>query len=166
MFLLRRYYSTAASDISRVNIPTPWDLDRFPGMSGALVANWQPLPKTQFVFAGWRQLTSYLDSESDYFVATGGSFSPTWTPREKISIALAFSYNKQDYISYNTTAMSGATVTGPRTDKVESQQAIFTYTPRDALIFKLTYGIEHRVSNKDEFRYDDKLASTSLTFKF
>jgi hypothetical protein len=148
------------------NYPDPLGLGSFSGNVWRVVSTWQPLPKTQFVFSGWRQLASYLDSESDYFVSNGGSFAPTWTPREKLSLALAFSYDKEDYISYFTTAFSGAGPSGPRADKIESQQAIFTYSPRDALVFKLTYGIEHRVSNKDEFRYDDKLASTSLTFKF
>jgi hypothetical protein len=138
----------------------------FEGTIWRAYIQWQISEKTQVLVAGWRELTSYIDSESDFFVARGESISPTWNPTERISLSLMYSSIHQNYISYNTDATDSVGIAGSRSDKVESQQAIFLYKPRDAWVVKLTYGIEHRESTKQEFQYDDKLATANFNYRF
>jgi hypothetical protein len=130
------------------------------GMGRAAVTyNWTD--KTQIIVTGWRELHAYIDAESNYFVAQGGSIGPTWNATEKLSFVLLASFENQDYIN-SSTAILGA----PRHDKVDGEQVTVRYSPRDALSFNVFYRHEKRESNEYEFSYDDNLVSAGVTFRF
>jgi hypothetical protein len=146
---LKRYYPDArigafSGDIWRVSL------------------QWQPKETMQFVLAGWRELTAYLDSESNYFVSKGGSVSPTWVVSDTVTLSLAISLADQDYIGSSASALAFVS----RRDRVTAQQAHLIYAPTQALTFNITYRYEQRHSNLEQFQYDDKLATAGLTFKF
>jgi len=61
--------------------------------------DWKPRQKFSLLLAGWRELRAYTDVESDYFVSDGFSLGPTWSPTEKISLALTASYEDQEYLT-------------------------------------------------------------------
>jgi hypothetical protein len=122
---------------------------------------WQPLAKSQVTFTGWRDLYAYLQAQSDYFVATGRSISPSWNPTEKLRLSLLFSWENQNYIeSASTLAFSS------REDRVTTTQMALTYYPGRRVTINLAYRSETRVSNLAAFSYDDKIASAKVTVKF
>jgi Putative beta-barrel porin 2 len=49
----------------------------FSGNTWRASLQWQISGKTRLVATAWRELTAYLDSESDYFVSRGQTLSPT-----------------------------------------------------------------------------------------
>lgn len=138
----------------------------FAGSVWRATLTWQSTAKTQVAFAGWRELGSYIDSESDYFISTGWSVSPTFNATNKIAVLLTYSSTRQTYLGSNTSADAASLAPGSRHDKREFEEAVLTYTPRSAWLIKLTLNLDHRESNQSEFQYDDKLASASVTFKF
>jgi hypothetical protein len=146
---LRRDYPNAA-------------IGAFSGDIWRVSVQWQPTVKTQLVFAGWRELRAYLDSESDYFVSKGGSISPMWVASATLTFSLAASWDDQNYIRSSSSALSLIS----RHDKVTAQQVGVVYTPARALTFNFSYRYERRDSNRLQFQYDDKLTSAGLTFKF
>jgi hypothetical protein len=137
----------------------------FAGNVWRATVSWQATAKTQVAFAGWRELGSYIDSESDYFVSTGWSVSPTFNATNKIAMMLTYSSTRQTYLASNTSADAASLAPGSRHDKREFEEAVVTYTRR-AVVVKLTLNLDHRESNQQEFQYDDKLASASVAVKF
>jgi hypothetical protein len=146
---LRRDYPNAA-------------IGAFSGDIWRVSVQWQPTVKTQFVLAGWRELKAYLDSESNYFVSKGGSISPIWVASATLTFSLAASWDDQNYIRSNSSALSLIS----RHDKVTADQVGIAYTPARSLTFNFSYRYEKRESNRSQFQYNDKLTSASLTFKF
>lgn len=134
----------------------------FSGDIWRLSVQWQPTDETQFIVAGWRELTAHLDSESDYFVSRGASISPTWAASALLTISLTASWDDEDFIGSSQSALNFIS----RHDRVKACQAGAVYTPIRTLTFSLSYRYEQRDSNQAQFRYDDSLASASATFKF
>ena len=122
---------------------------------------WQVSGKTQVLLSGWRELTAYLDSQSDYFISQGGSIAPTWNPTERISVTMAASWTRQNYLSSSPSAILLAS----RLDRVRSGKASVDFAPRDWLTCELSYRYERRDSNRAQFVYDDGLASVTITIK-
>jgi hypothetical protein len=112
-------------------------------------------------FSGGRELHAYLESQSDYFVFTGGSIAPSWSPTEKISVSMLFAYGKQNYI---TTSASVITL-GPVNTTGASESANFNYSPRDNWTLSLSYIHTNRTSNAVSFQYGDDLATFSVLYK-
>ncbi len=123
---------------------------------------WQVSGKTQVVLSAWRELTAYLDSQSDYFVSQGASIAPTWSVTGKISLTATAAWTRQDYLSSSPSAVLLAS----RLDHVRSAQAALDYAPRDWVTLVLSYRYERRDSNRPQFPYDDRLASANLTIKY
>jgi len=123
---------------------------------------WLPTEKTQFTFAGWRQLQAYLYSQSDYFLSKGGSVTPTWSPTEKITLSLSASWEDQNYSGFSTSAIS----LGYRRDKLNAQQATLVYTATQSLKFDVSYRYERRKSNISVFSYNDKLVNAAVKLEF
>lgn len=138
------------------------DFGSFSGDIWRVSLQWQVSGKTQVLLSGWRELTAYLDSQSDYFVAKGGSIAPSWNPTERISLSVTAAWIRQDYLSSSPSALLFAS----RLDRIRSGQAALTYTPREALTLGLSYRYEQRDSNRLQFAYVDRLASGSITIRF
>jgi hypothetical protein len=122
---------------------------------------WQPTDQLQFVLKGWRQLTAYVDAESDYFVSNGGSLTPTWIATQTLKLSLTISRENHDYIGSSPSAISFIS----RRDKLTSGQAGLIYAPKDSLIFKFTCRYDKRDSNQAQFQFNDTLATASVTYK-
>jgi exopolysaccharide biosynthesis operon protein EpsL len=123
---------------------------------------WQITEKTQIVAAGWRDLESYLASQSNYFVSTGASLSPMWVASENLSVSLSVSSIRQNYIPSSPTVVT----LGTRSDRVSDEQVTIVYTPRRNLLFNLSFRNEQRSSNEFIFQYSDRLATASVTLNF
>jgi exopolysaccharide biosynthesis operon protein EpsL len=134
----------------------------FSGDVWRVTAQWQPTDKTQISFAAWRELQAYLASESDYFVAKGGSISPVWAASEKFTLSMTVLEVDQDYIS---TSPSVLTV-GTRHDRLNTQQVGVIYTPTRAILLNFSYSYQQRHSNQAQFTFDDRVATAAFTFKF
>jgi hypothetical protein len=124
--------------------------------------NWQLTGKTTIAFGAWRQLSAYLGSESDYFVARGESIAPTWHATERIDVSLSASWSKQDYLSSSPSTLEFAS----RRDNVRNQQIRIAYAPRDYLQLEAAYSLEQRYSNQYDFSYNDKLWTGTFKFVF
>ena len=122
--------------------------------------DWKPREKFSTLFAAWRELRAYTDIESDYFVSDGFSLGPTWSPVEKITLALSVLYEEQEYLGSRVLDLE--ITDAPRNDDVLTGLATFTYRPRDNLAFELSYRGSDRDSNRINRRYDAQTAGISI----
>ena len=120
--------------------------------------DWKPREKFSMLLAGWRELRAYTDVESDYFVSDGFSLGPTWSPTEKISLALTASYEDQEYL----TSRALTNLQPTRNDDVMNGLFTLTYKPRDQLAFELSYRGSDRDSNRVNRRFDAQTAGLSV----
>jgi exopolysaccharide biosynthesis operon protein EpsL len=133
----------------------------FSGTVWRAAATWEPGAKTQVVFSAWRQLTAYLDSQSDYFVSNGASIALTWAPSSKLSFALQYSHDRDRYIGTSP----GATlepVPDARRETVRSGKFIATWEPAELIRITASYKFERRRSTVSLFTYDDNLGAIEL----
>ena len=131
----------------------------FSGYVWHAAVTWSPGAKTQVVLEGWRQLTAYLDSQSDYFVSTGASIAPTWNPTEKLAFSLKYSRDRDRYIG---TSLNLAFVPDARRETVGSGKFIAAWTPIDRLRISATYKFERRRSTESLFTYDDNMETLDV----
>lgn len=133
---------------------------------------WQPRAKLGFELSAWRQLKAYVDAESDYFIARGVSFGPTWAPTNKLRIAFEYFHEEQDYIGKPTLASEpdadGSVVISDdgRRDDVDIARISASYVPRDFLELDLTWACIDRGSNRAHHDYDARVASVAVRFVF
>lgn len=120
--------------------------------------DWKPRTKFSTLFSAWRELKSYTDVESDYFISDGFSLAPTWSPTEKLIFALSVAYEDQEYINTRDLELIGA----QRNDDVLSGLFTFTYKPRDQLEIELSYRGSDRDSNRINRRYDAQTAGIGI----
>jgi hypothetical protein len=146
---LRRNYPNAA-------------IGNYTGGTGRAKLTWHPGPKTALELTGWRDLTAYIDAESNYFVSTGARIAPTWVPSERITTSLAASWESQKYIGSEPSVLGDPS----RRDTVRSIQANASYLPRDPLELDLTLRHEQRGSNRSSLSYRDNLAILGVRFTF
>ncbi len=137
------------------------DIGSYSGEIGRLAYTYNLTEKTQFVVSAWHELHAYIDAESNYFTAQGVSIAPVWNASEKVSVTVLASYENQDYIASNSVSL-----TSPRHDKVQGEQATVRYSPRDALLFNVFVRHENRDSNQNTFSFRDNLISGNVTFRF
>ena len=161
-----KYVFTAATelDVTGGYLKRDYPESRFATFSGNIwraALQWQPTDNLQWVLTGWRQLTAYIDAETDYFVSNGVSLAPKWSPVQSVTMSLIFSHEKHDYISSSPSDLTFA----ERRDKLNSAQAKLSYSPRDSLTFNLTGRYDKRSSNQPKFPFDDTLATASVTYK-
>jgi hypothetical protein len=164
--ILVKYVFTAATelDASAGYLKRDYPESGFATFSGDIwraALQWQPTDKLQWVLTGWRQLTAYVDAESDYFVSNGASVASAWTATETLTLSLALSRENHDYIDSSPSAITFVS----RRDKLTTEQARLIYTPTDSLAFNLTYRHDQHDSNQPRFQYDDTLATASVTYK-
>jgi hypothetical protein len=138
---LRRNYPNAA-------------IGSYSGGTGRATLEWHPGAKTEIALTGWRELTAYVDAESNYFVTTGARITPTWSPTERISTSIAASWERQKYIGSDPLVFDDTM----RHDTVRSVQANAAYLPRRAVELDFTYRHEQRDSSQSTFSYVDNLA--------
>ncbi|MFL6602487.1 MAG: outer membrane beta-barrel protein [Steroidobacteraceae bacterium] len=133
----------------------------FSGSVWHTTLTWAPGAKTQVVFNAWRQLTAYLDAQSDYFVSNGVSIAPTWQPTTKLSFALQYTRDRDRYIGSSFVA---APVPDTRRETVSSGKFIATWDPTDLIRVTAAYKFERRHSTVDLFTYDDNLETIDIRF--
>jgi len=152
-YIRREYANAVASDISRGSFSGGiWDAG----------LRWQLSGKTALNLSGWRKLRAYLDAETDYFVAKGGSIEPVWNPTAKISVRLEYSIEDQDYLGPSL----NLGVLEPRRDRVTSQQISIVYSPLRLLQFSLSGRNDSRDSDRPQLRYDGKSASVGVRLNY
>lgn len=152
-YVQREYPEVPISGVARGNFSgSIWDAS----------LQWRPMVKTALQLNAWRKLRAYLDAESDYFVATGGSIEPTWNPTPKVNVRLEYSIEDQDYLgpSVNIGLLE------PRQDRVEAQQLSISYRPIRVLQLSLTGRIENRNSDRAQLKYDSRIASAGVSMIF
>jgi hypothetical protein len=135
-----------------------------PDFSGAvwnLALQYQPTGNTSIAVAEQRQLRAYLDSESDYFVSDGVTFSPSWTATDRLKFALKYSYERQQFLGSNPNSIIQLDVPR-RVDKVNSAQGDVTYTLFRHVELNLLYRYEKRDTNRSSFAYDDNIVALSV----
>jgi hypothetical protein len=138
------------------------DVGEFSGDVWRVNFNWQPTDKTRLIASAWRDLQAYVAAESNYFIAKGESFSPTWAGSEKITLSATFSWVKQDYIA----SSPGFITLGARRDTVNSQIVSLIYFPERSVTLTLSYENESHNSNVSQFVYADRLMSAAVKVAF
>ena len=161
-----KYAFTVATelDVSAGYLKRNYPESEFASFSGDIwsaALQWQPTDKLQWVLTGWRQLTAYVDAESDYFVSNGASVAPAWSANETLTLSLAISRESHDYINSSPSAITFVS----RHDRLTTEQASLVYTPMDSLAFNLTYRYDRHDSNQLRYQYNDMLATAGVTYK-
>jgi hypothetical protein len=151
-YLYRDYRDAALADAGKGN---------FDGPIGELLLEWQASNKIAITLNGWHKLKAYLDAESDYFVAQGGSIASTWKPRRKISVALEAGYETQDYLGTSINLTSNR-----RQDQVRSAELSVSYSPLRKLHFDLNGRAEIRDSDRSFLAYDSRVVSFGVRWTY
>ncbi len=134
--------------------------------------DWQPRLKLGFELSAWREIKAYIDDESNYFVAKGVSFGPTWKPLTKVELALSYSYEKQNYIgtpktSTDLTSPEAALIADAgRSDDVRVARASASYAPRDYIELTLSWAYQERESNRALHGHDAQVAGMEARVAF
>jgi hypothetical protein len=121
----------------------------FSGTVWRAALQWEPGAKTQLTLSGWRELTAYIDAQSDYFVGTGATLAAIWNATEAIALSLSGSREREAYVSTNP----GLLFTDSRRDEVTSAQGLLIWTPRTAFSVRLAYHYSNRDSSAAAFDY-------------
>jgi hypothetical protein len=164
--IVAKYVFSAATelDVSGGYLKRDYPESGFASFSGDIwraALQWEPTGQLQWILTGWRQLTAYIDAESDYFVSKGVSLTPTWIATQTIKLSLTVLRENHDYIG-----SSPSTITlNSRTDKLTSALGGLIYAPKDSLLFNLTCRYNKRSSNQAFFQFNDTLATASVTYK-
>jgi hypothetical protein len=132
----------------------------FSGDIWKVALQWQPTDNLQWVLTGWRQLTAYIEAESDYFVSNGVALAPVWIASDVLTLSAGVSRENHDYISSSPSALTFFS----RHDRLTTEQARVAYTPTSSLTFKLSATYEERESNQARFQFNDTLATASVTY--
>jgi hypothetical protein len=119
---------------------------------------WQPGAKTSIVLSAWRDVTAYVDAQSDYFVATGTSIAPVWNATRALSLSLKYSRDREAYLNANPSLFYDDT----RHDTVNAAQCIVSWTPRRAFDVQLAYQFAKRDSTAAPFDYQYDTASVQF----
>jgi hypothetical protein len=164
--ILVKYVFSAATelDASAGYLKRDYPESRFATFSGNIwraALQWEPTDRLQWILSGWRQLEAYVDAESDYFVSKGVSLTPTWIVTQTLKLSLTASRENHDYIGSSPSSISFVS----RRDKLTSAQGGLIYAPRDSLIFNLTCRYDKRSSDQAQFKFNDTLATASVTYK-
>jgi hypothetical protein len=138
------------------------DVGSFSGDTWRVTLQWAATAKLQFAIAAYDELQAFLDSQSDYFVAKGGSLAPVWTISEKLALSGLISYAAQNYINSSLNVLT----VGERRDKVTQEQLSLNYAATRALALKLSYEYDKRDSNQAVFSYDGSVVSLTARFTF
>lgn len=152
-YLKRRYEEDASRDYS--------------GGIGRASLQWQPSEGFQVVLSGWRELSSYFDAESNYFVSRGVSLIPVWTPRTNLKIAPVLWWEKQQYLSNSLVDITTDTTGLPqREDKVVALGGQISWSFLRYLELGVAYRHEQHDSNRELTGYEGNIASAKLTARF
>jgi hypothetical protein len=128
-------------------------------------AYWEPRVQLYFDLELWRELRSYSDSESNYFVSSGVSLRPTWSPTPLMNFALNLSVEDQDYRNSASPEFALPDLPG-RKDDVKSAGLTWEYSPRDYLDFGLSYRWLDRDSNRELRVHEAEIASATIRVAF
>lgn len=127
---------------------------------------WEPRTQLYFDVEAWHELKAYIDAESDYFVATGASVTPTWAPTPMMTFALKLQVEDQSYRAAATPFPVAVTPGERREDDTKSAALTWDYTPRDYLNFALTYRWVDRESNRALRENEAEVASAQVKIAF
>jgi hypothetical protein len=124
--------------------------------------NWQALQKIQLTAAVGRDLQAYVDAATEYFVARDTTLKATWTPREKVTVAVLLDWEHQDYV---VGANSAQGFLG-RLDTLKNQSVTVGYAPRSWCSFNLSAGVRDRNSNYKVYSFNDNYVTGGIKLTF
>jgi hypothetical protein len=163
--ILVKYVFSAATelDASGGYLKRDYPVSNFATYSGDIwqvALKWTPTDNLQWVVMGWRQLTAYVEAQSDYYVSTGGSIAAVWAASDTLALSVGATRENHDYINSSPSAITFAS----RYDRLSTEQARLVYSPTNYLTFKLAYHYEQRESNQAQFQYNDGVATASVIY--
>jgi hypothetical protein len=163
--IIVKYVFSAATelDASAGYLKRDYPVSNFATFSGDIwqaALKWTPTDNLQWVVSGWRQLTAYVEAQSDYFVSTGGSIAAVWAASDTLALSLGITRENHDYINSSPSAVTFAS----RYDRLTTGQGRLVYSPTAYLNFKLTFRYDKRESNQAQFQYNDGVAAASVTY--
>ena len=124
---------------------------------------WQPDEKLMFTFLGARELTAYVDAESQYFIFIRGGMAAEWQVTRKIAIRLDAIRESRRYVADPIAPGVGSLL---RRDTQNTGTLALVVAPTRSFVITTTYKYERRDSNLPTLIYDDAIASLSLLYSF
>ena len=131
----------------------------FSGAVGALSYRWLPTGKLQFNLTAGRDIYSYQQDESSYFVGTYAFVTPVWLITEKTNARLRVGVTQRDY--------RGAVVpASERQDTIRSAQVGVTWHPLRSMDIDAQVTAEQRSSNAVGLDYHATIAGITAIIRF
>jgi hypothetical protein len=134
----------------------------FSGDIWHVTVNYQPDVQIGLRFKAWRDLRTYVDAESDYFVSRDLSIGPVWSPLERLTVSLDASREWQSFVGENLVIGS----LPQRRAVLTTAKAKIEYKLRRRLEIDAGYNYEKRVSDEADESYKDNLAYISVRYSF
>lgn len=132
----------------------------FSGGVGRLSYLWQPTGKLQFTLATGRDLYSYQNDASSYYVYDYVSLVPGWLITDKTTLRLKLDIGRRDFRGpVQPTAQT-------RDDTMRAAQLNLSWRPLPTVEVATHLTHEQRSSNIDRLSYHDNLAGISVTLRF
>jgi exopolysaccharide biosynthesis operon protein EpsL len=131
----------------------------FSGAVGAVNYRWLATGKLQFNLTAGRDMYSYQQDESSYFVGDYVMLTPLWAITEKTQARLRIGVTQRDYRG----AVVGST---NREDIIRSAQVGVLWKPTRSLDIDAQVTAEQRSSNADGLGYHATMAGITAILKF
>ena len=123
---------------------------------------WQPSEKLSFTLLGARELTAYIDAESEYYIATRGGASLQWQLNYKIALRFDGTREQRRYVG-----VPGDPITVRlRQDTENFGTASLIIAPRRNFVITASGHIDNRRSNFGTLSFDDTIGSLMFTLSF
>ncbi|HEX6733203.1 MAG TPA: XrtB/PEP-CTERM-associated polysaccharide biosynthesis outer membrane protein EpsL [Azonexus sp.] len=132
----------------------------FSGTVGRLAYLWEPTGKLQFTLATGRDLYSYQNDASSYYVYDYVSFVPAWLISSKTTLRLKLDYGKRDFRGPVQPTVE------QREDTVRAAQLNLLWQPQPSIDVSAHVTREERDSNIDNLSFHGNIAGLSLTLRF
>jgi exopolysaccharide biosynthesis operon protein EpsL len=132
----------------------------YSGAVGRLSYLWMPTGKLQFTLAAGRELYSYQDSLTSYYVYDFLSLIPAWLISEKTTLRLKLDLGQRDYRG------SGPDGSASRNDTLHAAQISVAWRLMQSVDIGGYLTHERRSSNVADYSYQDTIAGISATFRF
>ena len=139
-----------------------FDQRDYSGLIGNVYFLWATTPKTQFSIRAGRDLVSFQNTASSYYVTEGLGLSQDWRMTDKTSMRLGLSTSRQRYLG------AWVALPGPvRNDRLRGYEFAIAWEPRRYLAFKGSIKRNERTSSlSPSLHYSDRSAALTAELKF
>ena len=136
------------------------DLASYSGQVWHANVHWQPGGKSEILASVGRDLSAYVEAETEYFIANQRTLTANWAPRNSLSLSLLLSWADENFLPTPAYLMEDV---AHRRDTLKSQKLTGVYKPRAWLSFNFAIALQQRDSNNPLYPFRDR--NSTIGFK-